>query len=1421
VKAKRKSGVAFAPGSGCESPVVKVDILDVSEDPIVSLIPDSNTACDANFEGSIQVNITEVPATPGVGQQYVYDWSSTTTTTPADNGLPLPGAGPYAGVGVGNENLTSLEDGFYTLTAYNNLTGCSSTDTKEIIRNQTPVVILQATPTNQNLCFPSGSVLVQSVSLDGAAEPPAALSSDYDYTWSTDVGQLATVGDTDLDLDVVDLPTIGAGSYYVKAKRKSGVAFAPGSGCESPVVKVDILDVSEDPIVSLIPDSNTACDANFEGSIQVNITEVPATPGVGQQYVYDWSSTTTTTPADNGLPLPGAGPYAGVGAGNENLTSLEDGFYTLTAYNNLTGCSSTDTKEIVLSETPIVVVQLSVTDQQLCAPPDGQINVTDVTVDGTTDAANIATNYTYTWYQGDLSTVIAGQTGVSLTGRAFGGYYVKAKRNNGLVPGSGCESSPVRVDIADRTKNPIVTYLLQENTACDGNFDGSITVLSSDQPGPGLGSNYDISWPVVPAGNSIAPANNVGASYTTTAADVIGPNTFTVQVINRATQCATSAQIVMTTKEEPLEILTITTQDQDICYPDGTITVSSLNTGGVIDYSFEWYRNDVNSSKLVDNAAAIITNSVLQPGNAAGQYPTMGAGTYYVIATKNPGMAPGSGCKTPPFRADIFDLHVDPVAQLSYTPNSSCDLVNPNGIVLATAAEANGANTDTYSFSWTLGGAALPATSTVTNTSNGSTVTDAADGLYVLTVTNVSGTGCSSDAGIQVTKDLNLSIPNIIDVTTVDPIDCLPSARADVTRISIGGTTFYNSPPDDLDAAFDYEWYKTDFQPSKILPGEINRSLVNITVDKYYVIVKDLTTACKSNPKEVVINDDNIVYPVVAITQTAKQISCVNPGTAALFATGDGQSASPYTFQWFSTLDLTGPASANTTANLTNLSAGDYSVNVTNTTTGCASSAFYIVPDEADLFRPIISFGGAPRTLCVGQNGTALVEVVNLSPDYPLAYNFTSDLYLGTPTISTDPFAVPPVPNFPNMPGVPGFVGTFLQPDLAEGTYSARLVDNNTGCVVTIVGEVKDGRVNPVVKVTEENPLINCDPNRANGQLSATADDRVIGFTFDWYDGASVPTPPGTPLEANTDLLIGYGVYGQDAKYTVRATNNITGCFGDGTGTITDGTVEPPLPAPEVVFHRTNCITPNGWVTVTVDGSTLYTFNWYDGATASGSPDFTDVNYQGLDAGDYSVTATDEITGCVSPAATVKVEDRRLIPEFTIVSTPSFCIDTGRPKGNGTVLLEVTNEAILNDVQWYDLNSGANVASGTAYYELWPGKYRAEVVTNEGCENEGETEVGTEIAPYNGISNNGDNQNDFFIIDCITNFPNNNVKIYNRSGILVYEQDGYNNADLSFKGIGERGLYLQGINLPVGTYFYIIDKRDGSKPVAGYLELDR
>jgi len=151
----------------------------------------------------------------------------------------------------------------------------------------------------------------------------------------------------------------------------------------------------------------------------------------------------------------------------------------------------------------------------------------------------------------------------------------------------------------------------------------------------------------------------------------------------------------------------------------------------------------------------------------------------------------------------------------------------------------------------------------------------------------------------------------------------------------------------------------------------------------------------------------------------------------------------------------------------------------------------------------------------------------------------------------------------------------------------------------------------------------------------------------------------------------------------------------------------------------------------------------------------------------------------------------------------------------------LTNDIVLQDVQWTDKITGVPAGIGVGLYEVFPSTYTVHVVSNEGCENDGEGVVGTEISPYNGISNDNDGLNEVFIIDCISNFPDNNVKIFNRNGILVYEANGYNNSTVAFEGIGAEGVYLQGIVLPAGTYFYIIDKRDGTKPVAGYLELDR
>jgi gliding motility-associated-like protein len=151
----------------------------------------------------------------------------------------------------------------------------------------------------------------------------------------------------------------------------------------------------------------------------------------------------------------------------------------------------------------------------------------------------------------------------------------------------------------------------------------------------------------------------------------------------------------------------------------------------------------------------------------------------------------------------------------------------------------------------------------------------------------------------------------------------------------------------------------------------------------------------------------------------------------------------------------------------------------------------------------------------------------------------------------------------------------------------------------------------------------------------------------------------------------------------------------------------------------------------------------------------------------------------------------------------------------------LTPGVVLTDIQWFDQTTNGQIGTGPAAYELPAGFYQAFFVSSEGCENDAVVEVGTEILSYNLVSANGDNSNDAWIIDCIQNFPSNNVKVFNRSGVKVYEADGYNNVDVIFYGIGERGVYALGNDLPDGTYFYIIDKRDGSKPVTGYLELVR
>lgn len=86
----------------------------------------------------------------------------------------------------------------------------------------------------------------------------------------------------------------------------------------------------------------------------------------------------------------------------------------------------------------------------------------------------------------------------------------------------------------------------------------------------------------------------------------------------------------------------------------------------------------------------------------------------------------------------------------------------------------------------------------------------------------------------------------------------------------------------------------------------------------------------------------------------------------------------------------------------------------------------------------------------------------------------------------------------------------------------------------------------------------------------------------------------------------------------------------------------------------------------------------------------------------------------------------------------------------------------------------------------------------------------------NVITPNGDGVNDAFIIPCLlegNEFPNSRLSVFNRWGDEVYNSPvPYPN---NWSGT------FNGEDLPVDTYFYILDLGDGSQPMSGYLLIQR
>ncbi|UFH34906.1 gliding motility-associated C-terminal domain-containing protein [Flavobacterium acetivorans] len=92
-----------------------------------------------------------------------------------------------------------------------------------------------------------------------------------------------------------------------------------------------------------------------------------------------------------------------------------------------------------------------------------------------------------------------------------------------------------------------------------------------------------------------------------------------------------------------------------------------------------------------------------------------------------------------------------------------------------------------------------------------------------------------------------------------------------------------------------------------------------------------------------------------------------------------------------------------------------------------------------------------------------------------------------------------------------------------------------------------------------------------------------------------------------------------------------------------------------------------------------------------------------------------------------------------------------------------------------------------------------------------------------GFSPNEDGINDFWEIDTIEKYPDNEVFIYNRWGDLVFQIKNYNNTTNVFSGIANRKRTMGADVLPEGTYFFDIKIKGTNylKKTKGFLVLKR
>ena len=859
-------------------------------------------------------------------------------------------------------------------------------------------------------------------------------------------------------------------------------------------------------------------------------------------------------------------------------------------------------------------------------------------------------------------------------------------------------------------------------------FDITVTTTSDSCPGGNVGTAVvDVTGGVGPYTYSWLPFPNTGDSIF----GLDGGN-YTVEVID-ANGCPQSEPFTI---DAPQDWDVTLTPTSTTCFgdSDGAITSSGV-TGGPPPYTFSWTGTAQTTESISGLSAGTYTLTVTDSIGCSNVFPpvvvgeptpititethedvscngdtdgsidiTVTGGTPGYIIQWLPGgstaedtanLAPGvyevfvtdaNGCED---SLEVEILEPDVLTLASSFNDPTCA-----GLCDGDATVTPSGGTGPFTYQWT------------PNVSAASTASNLCEGDYDVLV--IDANGCEESISFTLTdSELQVSI------ATSDPV-----CNAVCDGVATATVTGTNGP-------FTYDWQPT---------GGNGPVASNLCAGTYTLTVTDANN-CTVTETVTIIEPDPIV-----ISLAVTDVTCEGGSDGAVDLTVSGGTPG-YTYQWF--------PGGQTTQDINNLPAGDYSILVTDTN-GCTSSSVTLGGAFGGTPLALPDGTGATYTTTINVTGFALGSTITSASDFQEVCLLMEHTYLGDLDISLtcpDGTTVQLVDDI----GISTAGSTFLgdandndnvTPTPGTGfqycwdnnpTYGTMEAEANAGNTVV----VSQGDALPAGSYTPVQPLSGFIGCPLNGDWTITVTDNLSqdnGFVFEWNVGltgggsndslATVNEPgPITISENVTDATCGLcdgaltvtpsgGVapytYLWNTGATTATIDNL--CAGVYNVEVTDANgcqenffipvdhFDGPTGA-NVAITDASCFgLCDGEATVTgIGGVAPYTYQWVPGG-------FNTSNVTGLCAGTYNVQIQDSLDCIYTETITIGSPDEILIGQTVINSICGQC--------NGEIdLTEISGQGPFT----YDW-SPAVPNTDTLAVGLCAGVYNVTVTDVNGCE---------------------------------------------------------------------------------------------------------